>query len=209
MTICRYPALLLLLATVVRADAPPAEDTVSTKPRRVEVALTEAGFSPSPIPVKAGEAIELVVTRRTDRTCAREIVVAGADIRRELPLDKPVVIALTAPRSGELRYACGMDMVRGALVVEAAQPRIVALMVTEEGFVPSHVTVARGEETRLVVTRKTDKTCARDILIPSLGVRKALPLGEAVEVTITPDKAGELKFGCAMNGMIGGVIMVE
>ena len=39
-------------------------------------------------------------------------------------------------------------------------------------------------------------------------VRAKLPLNQAVTVTFTPQKSGKLKYGCAMQKMIGGVITV-
>lgn len=203
------PCLLaFLLAGGACADSPPP-DAAAPPARRVEITLTESGFSPSPIHVEAGRSLELIVTRRTDKTCAKEIVIAGLDIRRDLPLDKPVVIAITPARSGEIRYACAMDMIRGVLVVDEPAAKSIEVTVTENGFEPARIPVKRGVETRLIVTRTTDRTCARDVLIPSLGVREALPLNKPVEVKFTPEDAGDLKFGCAMNGMVGGLFAVE
>ena len=84
----------------------------------------------------------------------------------------------------------------------------VAMQVTERGFEPALVRVARDETTTLVVTRKTERTCAREIVIDELGIRENLPLGEAVRITITPTRSGPMKFGCAMQKMIGGVLDV-
>ena len=39
-------------------------------------------------------------------------------IERELPLDKPIEIAVTFPKAGTISYACSMDMVRGIVVVQ-------------------------------------------------------------------------------------------
>jgi len=83
-----------------------------------DVTVTEAGFVPSEIPAKKGEPVRLVVTRKTDRTCAKEIVVKDYDIRKELPLDKAVVVAFTPTKAGRVRFACGMDMVSGVVVVQ-------------------------------------------------------------------------------------------
>ena len=87
--------------------------------------------------------------------------------------------------------------------------RVVELTVTEKGFQPTPVAVKAGEPLKLLITRKTEKTCATDIVIEDYGIRTALPMNEAVAVAFTPTKAGELKYGCAMDGMIGGVLTVE
>ena len=99
-----------------------------------------------------------------------------------------------------------------AAPVAAAKPTAggkIAMEVTDEGFVPANVTVKAGEPVTLVVTRKTDETCATDLLIEGTDIKTALPLNQPVEVAWTPTKAGKVKFGCAMDMMIGGVLFVE
>jgi plastocyanin domain-containing protein len=85
---------------------------------RVAVAVTEEGFVPAEIPARAGQAITLVVTRKTDATCAKEIVFADLGVTKELPLDQAVEVTVTPTKTGDLRFACGMDMIAGKLVVQ-------------------------------------------------------------------------------------------
>ncbi len=84
----------------------------------------------------------------------------------------------------------------------------VSLSVTDQGFTPDHVKVKKGEPLDLVITRKTDKTCATALNIPDYGIKRDLPLNEAVTVSFTPKKSGEIKYSCGM-GMLGGVLSVE
>ncbi len=100
--------------------APAKPDTVAKAPaaRTVEMTVTQAGFVPAEIKVKKGEPLKLVITRKTERTCATEIVVKDYGIRKELPLDKPVEVAFTPQKAGSIRYACGMDMIAGVLIVD-------------------------------------------------------------------------------------------
>jgi plastocyanin domain-containing protein len=90
-----------------------------------------------------------------------------------------------------------------------AAPRVVQLSVTEDGFVPSDLKAKKGEPLRLVVTRKTDATCATEIIVDGYGIEQKLPLNQAVTVEFTPKQSGDVTFGCAMGRMIGGVITVE
>ena len=99
----------ILIATLLAA-APAA--------RTVDLAVTEKGFEPSKIEVKKGEPVHLVVTRKTDATCAKELVIQDQGIRKELPLNKAVAIDFTPQKSGEIKYACGMGMIGGVLVVQ-------------------------------------------------------------------------------------------
>jgi plastocyanin domain-containing protein len=86
--------------------------------RKVEMRVTEKGFEPSRIEVKKGEPLHLVVTRKTDATCAKELVIKDQNLRKELPLDKAVAFDFTPNKAGEMTYACGMGMITGVLVVQ-------------------------------------------------------------------------------------------
>ena len=85
---------------------------------RVELAVTERGFEPSEVQAKKGIPLTLVVTRKTDATCAKEIVIADQNIRKDLPLNQAVELTFTPGNSGEIRYVCGMDMIAGKIVVQ-------------------------------------------------------------------------------------------
>ncbi|HEU4724964.1 MAG TPA: cupredoxin domain-containing protein, partial [Candidatus Eisenbacteria bacterium] len=84
----------------------------------------------------------------------------------------------------------------------------VAVEVTQDGFVPSEIPAKAGQPITLVVTRKTDLTCAKQIIFADLGVEKELPMNQAVEVTVTPTKAGDLRFACSMD-MVAGKLVVQ
>jgi plastocyanin domain-containing protein len=115
-------ALLALAAcgkdTNKTEGAKPAPTVVTD---RVAITVTEKGFEPDGIRVAAGKPVTLVFTRKTDNTCAKEVVIEQADgtkIEKPLPLDQPIEIATTFPTAGTLAYACGMDMVKGTITVQ-------------------------------------------------------------------------------------------
>lgn len=85
---------------------------------RVVVEVTQEGFVPKEIPAKVGQPITLVVTRKTDLTCAKQIVFADMGVEKELPMNQAVEVTVTPERQGELRFACSMDMIAGKLIVE-------------------------------------------------------------------------------------------
>jgi plastocyanin len=91
----------------------------------------------------------------------------------------------------------------------APQDGTVQMLVTDAGFEPSSVKVKKGQPLKLVITRKTDKTCAKEIVIDEYKINTPLPLNTAVTVQFTPTQSGQLKYGCAMDKMIGGVLFVE
>lgn len=92
---------------------------------------------------------------------------------------------------------------------KAAEPRTIQLEVTEDGYVPSPVTLQKDVPVVLLVTRKTDKTCATELVMKDYGINQDLPLNEEVAIKFTPAKSGTLKYGCAMGQMIAGSFVVE
>jgi plastocyanin len=100
------------------AAQPAAATAVQQAGQAIEIQVTGEGFVPDNIKVKKGQLVRLVVTRKTDRTCATEIVIRDQGINQKLPLNKAVTIEFTPSKSGQLRYACGMDMISGVIVVE-------------------------------------------------------------------------------------------
>ena len=109
----------LVLAAVLAAAIAPAQAAPSaTAERRIAIAVTSKGFEPAAVHVKKGQPLRLVVTRKTERTCATDIVLKGYGIKKALPLNREVEVRLTPRRSGAIRYACAMDMIAGQLVVD-------------------------------------------------------------------------------------------
>jgi plastocyanin domain-containing protein len=96
-----------------------------------------------------------------------------------------------------------------AATLPTAAGNVVDLKVTAKGFEPSPIKVKSGEPVTLKVTRKTDDTCATEIVVKDFGVHAALPLDKEVVIRFTPTKTGELKYGCAMDQMVSGVLVVE
>jgi plastocyanin domain-containing protein len=90
-----------------------------SKSQEVQIAVTEKGFEPARSFVHRGEPVTLVVMRKTDQTCAKQIVLEGLNIRKDLPLNQAVRINLPADVMGDsLSYACGMNMYTGMIVVQ-------------------------------------------------------------------------------------------
>jgi plastocyanin domain-containing protein len=110
-------ALLLPLALLTTGTPASASGPAGAE-QRIPISVTSKGFEPASIPVKAGQPVVLVVTRTTDRTCVKEFVIADRKIRSALPFNRAVEIRFTPVKAGTVRFACGMDMVAGKLVVE-------------------------------------------------------------------------------------------
>lgn len=110
----------LVVAAAIGAalGATGCQRSTSAEPKTVALAVTDAGFVPAQVEVRKGQPVVLLVTRTTDATCAREIVIPGAHVRQELPLNQEVRVSFTPDKKGDLRYACGMDMIAGTLKVQ-------------------------------------------------------------------------------------------
>jgi Cu(I)/Ag(I) efflux system membrane fusion protein len=80
--------------------------------------------------------------------------------------------------------------------------------VTEKGFEPDAVNLRAGIPARITFMRTTDKTCATEVVFPSIGIKRALPLNEAVVIEFTPEKTGSIAFVCGMN-MLKGAAVIE
>ena len=82
------------------------------------------------------------------------------------------------------------------------------IVVTERGFEPAQVLVTHGRPVTLVVTRMTEMTCVTEMVMPSHGIRRMLPLRQPVEITFPCDSVGTMPFSCGM-GMMSGAVMAR
>ena len=90
----------------------------ATSKQPIAVAVTEKGFEPSTLKASPGEDVSLAFTRKTDSTCAKEIIFPDQKIKKELPLNKTVTINLGKLKKGNVNFSCGMNMVSGVVNVQ-------------------------------------------------------------------------------------------
>ena len=83
--------------------------------RRVPVDAGKDGYQPERIGGKPGEKLVLVFTRTVDAACIAQLKTPEGKLI-DLPKGAPVDVPVTVPASGELGFACGMDMFHGAVV---------------------------------------------------------------------------------------------
>ena len=82
------------------------------------VNVTGSGFSPDAINVKKGVPVRIHFQRDDQPTCADEVVFADLNVRKKLPPNETTTVEITPAKQGTLTFACGMDMLRGKLVVQ-------------------------------------------------------------------------------------------
>ena len=82
-----------------------------------KVVVNERGYEPATVTLRAGTPARITFVRTTDKTCGTEVVFPSLKIKRALPLNEPVVIEFTPASSGDIAFACGMNMLQGTVVV--------------------------------------------------------------------------------------------
>jgi thiol-disulfide isomerase/thioredoxin len=113
---------LVLTSEVEQLVAKPAPKAVVTpNARRIAIDVTDAGYVPADITIAHGEAVTLVFTRHSEKTCATDVhfvLPDGTRIDEQLPLGKPVAIPVRVATPGVIGYACGMNMNHGTITVK-------------------------------------------------------------------------------------------
>lgn len=94
---------------------PAAQAPVVAKGGRVAVAVEETGFVPAEIQVDRGKPVTLVFTRKVEHTCVDRVVFPAEGIDKELPMGKPVEVAL-AP-AADTSFRCPMGHAIGRVTV--------------------------------------------------------------------------------------------
>lgn len=93
-------------------ETPPAGKTI------IAVTADENGFSPSSVEVHQGDAVALGFTRTSDDTCAKDVVFAEMDVKKELPLNKTVYVVVPTEQARTFTFTCGMHMYKSTVVVK-------------------------------------------------------------------------------------------
>lgn len=107
-----------LLGLILMAGSFQSAFAMATEVQNIPLTVTTKGFEPSEIKVKPGSHVVLNVTRLTDETCATQIKIKEKKISKELPLNKLVKVDLGILKSGEIKFACGMDMISGHVIAQ-------------------------------------------------------------------------------------------
>jgi plastocyanin domain-containing protein len=84
--------------------------------------------------------------------------------------------------------------------------QVVAMTQGASGYSPNRFTIKKGIPVRWVINSEEPYSCAASIVVPKLGIRQKLEVGENI-IEFNPTEAGTLKFSCSM-GMYTGVFNV-
>ena len=118
-TIATCVALLAIVSLPLIAQSRRRPKT--RQPAKVQsatVMLTDKGYQPGSLKLRRGVLARVTFIRKIEETCGKAIAIPEYNIRRELPLNEPVVVEFTPNKAGEFNFTCGMGMLRGALIVQ-------------------------------------------------------------------------------------------
>lgn len=84
-----------------------------------EIKVTvKGGYSPDVIVVKEGTPVRLDFYRDETASCSEQVIFGDFRIARDLPAFKTTPVEFTPDKAGEFTFTCGMNMMRGKLIVE-------------------------------------------------------------------------------------------
>ncbi|HKJ02125.1 MAG TPA: heavy metal translocating P-type ATPase [Longimicrobiales bacterium] len=85
-----------------------------------QVVTVKGGYAPNVVKVKAGASVALTFDRQEASGCSAELLIPAFGIKESLPAFGETTVEFTPSTPGEYEFTCGMRMLRGTLVVEAA-----------------------------------------------------------------------------------------
>jgi RND family efflux transporter MFP subunit len=102
------------------AEPPDAESSRSSLEhiQSVTVTLNEKGYQPDSFKLRQGVPARVTFVRKVESGCGTEVVLADYNIKRELPFNQAVTVEFTPSKAGEFKFACGMNMLRGQIIVQ-------------------------------------------------------------------------------------------
>ena len=92
-------------------------ETNETGVQEIKVTV-KGGYSPDVIVVKNGVPVRLNFYRDETSSCSEKVVFGDFGIAKDLPAFKTTPIEFTPEKVGEFTFACGMNMIRGKLIVQ-------------------------------------------------------------------------------------------
>lgn len=93
-----------------------AAQVAASGAQEVEV-LVQGGYSPAVVQAKRGRPLRLRFNRQEDAACSDVVVFPDFGVRKDLPAFRTTVVEFVPDRSGEFTFVCGMNMLRGTLIV--------------------------------------------------------------------------------------------
>ena len=84
-----------------------------------------------------------------------------------------------------------------------------AKVVVDGGYKPSTVEVVAGKPVRITFEKKDYSGCTREVVFPTLGLKRTLKTNEPVVIELPPQAKGGLEFHCGMKMVKGKLVVVD
>jgi len=85
--------------------------------------IVKGGYNPDTIVVQAGKPVRLQFYRDETAECSERVVFERFGIDQQLPAFQTTAVEFTPEQPGEYPFRCGMNMLKGLLVVEPTGER--------------------------------------------------------------------------------------
>ena len=93
------------------------EEAAVTADTAIDI-IVEGGYTPSTITVQKGKEVTLNFIRKDASSCLEEVTIPDFNIRKYLPMNEIVTVAITPHKLGQFFFSCGMNMYHGKLIVK-------------------------------------------------------------------------------------------
>jgi plastocyanin domain-containing protein len=107
-----------LLAAVFAGALPlSAAPKIPANAQKITVTLPQ-GYTASPRTVRAGKPVALTFLLASNAGCGNEVMVPAAKWKKTLKVGQRATVIYTPKKSGPLVFACGMNHMKGSIVVK-------------------------------------------------------------------------------------------
>jgi plastocyanin domain-containing protein len=105
-------------ATAPTATEAPAPATTAAEVQTIELKVSGGEYLPASFNVQAGKPVRLNVTRDEKPTCGDVLTIPSQNISKPIPVNQVTTIEFTPQQAGDLEFTCGMNMMKGKIVVQ-------------------------------------------------------------------------------------------
>lgn len=119
----KFPILLALSASAFCATdaalmAAPKAPVKTKAPQKVTITLPMDYKNTPAATVKAGQPVALTFFLKSEAGCGDTITVPAAKWKKTLKIGQRATVVYTPTKTGVLKFACGMDHMKGSLLVK-------------------------------------------------------------------------------------------
>lgn len=111
---------IITVPFVINVVAGAGDTETAAKPSNGEIKINVSGegFTPSVVEVKQDQPVKLIFYRADANNCGSEVIFSKLDLKKELPVGQEVAIEINPKETGEIAFNCGMNMMKGKIIVQ-------------------------------------------------------------------------------------------